>query len=199
MAINKALFTSDKADWCTPPEILKYVYEFFPDGVMLDPCSNDASLVVASHAMDGSAGKDGLTANWYDMVGYHQDSGVFVNPPYGKTTMAPWINKIVKESDDLEILALIPARTSNKWWMTIADTEAHVCFVQQRITFVGAKSGAPFPSAMVYWGRSVDRFCDVFRRLGPVYGREWSTAQREEKRNERLIKGGLLHGPAQQT
>jgi hypothetical protein len=191
-------FTSDKDDWCTPPKILDYVYEFFPGGIRLDPCSNSASLVVALNAMDGSPGKNGLEANWYDIAGgYHDDSGVFVNPPYGKT-MPLWINKIVKESDDLDILALIPARTSNKWWKTIAATgpinAAWVCFIQQRVTFVGAKSGAPFPSAMVYWGHDGDRFCDVFNSLGPVFTRTRSFTQRQERRNERLKKAGLVQG-----
>jgi len=193
-------FTSDKDDWCTPPEILNYVYQFFPGGVTLDPCSNSASLVVASTAMDGSAGKNGLEANWYDIAGGHHiraDSGVFVNPPYGKT-MALWIDKIVEESRDLDILALIPARTSNKWWKTIADTRrmnaAWVCFIQQRITFVGGQGGAPFPSAMVYWGHNGDRFCDVFDCLGPVFTRTWSFTQRQERRNERLKKAGLVQG-----
>ena len=110
--------------------------------------------------------------------------------------MQAWIDKMVQESHDLNILALIPARTSNKWWKTIADTrdEMWVCFIQQRVTFVGAKSGAPFPSAIVYWGHDGDRFCDVFNRLGTVFGRKWSFAQRQERRNERLAQAGLVQG-----
>lgn len=153
MTVSKALFTSDKDDWCTPPEILEYVYRFFPGGIRLDPCSNSDSLVVANFSMDGSPDKDGLEADWVEFFdGYIFDrSGVFVNPPYGKTTMPLWVEKIAKEArcGEIDIVALIPARTSNKWWMTVADTQRVTCFIQQRVTFVGAKSGAPFPYSVL--------------------------------------------------
>tara|TARA_B100000029_G_scaffold119127_2_gene112243 strand:+ start:1302 stop:1841 length:540 start_codon:yes stop_codon:yes gene_type:complete len=171
--IDKALMSSDRADWCTPPEILEYVYKFFPGGVDLDPCSNSAALVDASVAMEGPPGKDGLTEPW--------SGNVFVNPPYGRNTMLAWARKMAAESAHCEILGLVPARTDTRWCNVAMKSCTLICFVFGRIKFLDQSGAvqypAPFPSAVFYWGKRPDHFRAVFCDLGSIWGPYESTQE----------------------
>lgn len=44
-----------------------------------------------------------------------------------------------------------------------------VCFWRGRLNFIGAPSGAPFPSALVYFGERVHRFIDAFHGVGAIW------------------------------
>jgi hypothetical protein len=52
------------------------------------------------------------------------------------------------------VVCLVPARTDTKWWHMYA-IKGEVWFVPGRLKFVGAKDGAPFPSAVVVFRPSV--------------------------------------------
>jgi hypothetical protein len=159
--MKEVMYQSQKSDWNTPESLLKHVYAFWPDGVSLDPCSNSTSIVVASLRWDGSEGQNGLTKPW--------EGRVFVNPPYGRE-ITDWIEKIQCEvsARDCEVLVLVPARTDTRWWhLAMKDCRA-VCFLKGRLKFVGAPHVAPFPSAVVYWGRRTGQFWLKFRETGVV-------------------------------
>jgi len=160
--VNKALFSSKKHDWNTPENVLKLVRQVAPIG--LDPCSNERSTVKATLALDKE--QDGLAIPW---------SGhglVFVNPPYGRE-IEPWIEKCRAEAaHGAEIVALVPARTDPIWMQRDGFTAQRICFWRGRIRFQGAAAGAPFPSALLYWGGNGPRFAAVFSDHGRIV-RSW--------------------------
>src|SRR5262249_16421639 len=133
----------------------------FGEGIKLDPCSNQQSIVQAEYCYCLDRGINGLETIW---SGFET---VYVNPPYGRE-IGKWVDKCNDEaSNGIEIIALLPARTDAKWFQVLWDAEA-LCFWRGRIRFLGAPSSAPFPSVVAYWGQFPYRFADVFSAAGFV-------------------------------
>jgi hypothetical protein len=72
-----------------------------------------------------------------------------------------------KRIDVTEMIILIAARTDTKGWRLLSSFPW--CGITGRLHFSGHKEAAPFPSAVFYLGKNVDRFVEVFSRWGPVY------------------------------
>lgn len=71
-----------------------------------------------------------------------------MNPPYGRT-IGHWVKKAYDESrKGATVVCLLPSRTDTAWWHDYA-MHGDVIFLRGRLKFGGAKSGAPFPSALV--------------------------------------------------
>lgn len=47
------------------------------------------------------------------------------------------------------VVCLLPSRTDTRWWHNYVMRAAEIRFVEGRLKFGGASSGAPFPSAVV--------------------------------------------------
>lgn len=79
-----------------------------------------------------------------------------MNPPYGNE-QKKWIKKALDESrKGATIVCLIPARPDTILWHEIIFPNAEVRFIKGRISFVGAETGALFPSALVIFGEKVE-------------------------------------------
>src|SRR5262249_10953978 len=143
---------SERSDWNTPEKIISMVEQVGTIG--LDPAT-DASNPVGARAFYHPA-DDGLERIW---AGFGL---VYCNPPYGRE-IGDWMRKARREAlAGAEIIMLVPARPDTAWWQDNIRSAAAVCFWRGRVKFVGAESGAPFPSALIYWGDRVDRFRAVF-------------------------------------
>jgi site-specific DNA-methyltransferase (adenine-specific) len=152
--VSKTLFSSETSDWQTPIELYKQLdKEFHFD---LDPCTTKDNPLGSPFYFSLESGRNGLHENW---VG-----SVFVNPPYNKE-ITKWIEKAYFEftfnSGVKSVVFLLPARTDTKWFHKyIYDrihndfyTNVEVRFLKGRLTFVGAKNPAPFPSMVVIFKR----------------------------------------------
>lgn len=163
MSLNAAMMTSTRPDWNTPANVIELVNAVFVDGIGLDPCSNDQSLVDAAFAYNKDRGGNGLLCSWSEY------GAVYVNPPYGRE-IGQWVDKCAAESRadrDLEIIALLPARTDAKWFQRLWRCDA-LCFWRGRLKFLGAPSSAPFPSVLAYWGMNRSKFRHVMQDVGAV-------------------------------
>lgn len=149
-------------DWCTPESILVPVRKVFDGTIDLDPCSNENSIVnaVTEYRLPDH---DGLSESWAFAT-------IFVNPPYGRGINL-WLHRCYRASKDFEsqVIALIPASPDTAAWRDFVEPADCVCFVHGRITFLGAPSAAPNPSAIVYWGHNRHRFAEVFRDIGGIW------------------------------
>ena len=168
MKKNKALYTSDKQNWQTPPEMLDLVRQVGP--IVLDPCS--ASDNPTKAMMWYTEKEDGLAQPW-------SKNGVnYVNPPYKYADT--WVKKCVAEwTRGCEVVALIPARTDTKYYHEwIFQTANAICFLKGRIKFLEptaegpkAKDAAPMPNALILWTHdpaSIRAFEQAFRAKGKV-------------------------------
>ena len=60
------------------------------------------------------------------------------------------------------VVCLVPARTDTLWWHEYVMRASEVRLIRGRLSFVGAKSAAPFPSAIVVFGPGGDSDCPKF-------------------------------------
>ena len=170
MTLNTAMLTSNKKDWCTPENILNLVRQL--GTIVLDPCSNKNSIVSATIELMQPK-HDGLACSWnaLQVAGSVGRPIVYVNPPYGKGVIEQWIDKICYEAMAwLSIVALLPARPDTKWFNKLwaSSKLTSICFWKGRIKFIGADSGAPFPSVIAAININKQRFEEVFRNYGIV-------------------------------
>lgn len=154
-------YSSKNESWNTPHNILGLARRFANGQIYLDPCTNPTSAVNAVLAWDMAI--DGLKHPWpAASVGC-----TWVNPPYGPK-LKRWSKKIATEAHrGAEILTLLPARTETEWWHeTLIPATDAFCFYRRRVTFLGGKASAPFPSVTTYHGPRPHRFVQIFSELG---------------------------------
>ena len=138
-------YSSDKHTWETPQDFfdkLNAVYDF-----TLDACAEDETAKVSNYF---TIEDDALTKDWRGVV--------WCNPPYGKEQVK-FINKALSESKkhNSTVVLLIPARPDTKVWQDIIFPNASkICFVRGRLKFGNASENAPFPCALVVFGRVSD-------------------------------------------
>ena len=159
-------------DWCTPHKYVDAVSAVF-EGIKLDPCSNEWSIVRAETEWRLPE-TDGLKQAW-------DFPTIYVNPPYGsdparKTRIIDWLKKCSDAHTEhgSEVIALVPIAANTKHWkLYVWPTAAAVCFLYDtRLRFLVAGrddgKGAPMACAAVYWGTNKSKFADVFRQHGAV-------------------------------
>ncbi len=133
-------FSSVSGEWETPQALFDELSWIF-GGFTLDPCATSANAKCARYF---SRGENGLTRRW--------EGKVFVNPPYGRE-IGKWVRKAFEESlEGALVVCLLPARTDTRWWQEYAR-HGQVWFLRGRLKFGQAKNSAPFPSAIVIFGR----------------------------------------------
>jgi hypothetical protein len=164
---------SQSQEWGTPLKYVTAVRKVFGGMIELDPCSNEHSIVDAEVVYRLPI-HDGLKESWNYRT-------IFVNPPYGidherGTSIKHWLYRCAaaNRNHDSEVLALVPVATNTGHWKNYVFGRAtSVCFLYDtRLKFLvdgrDEGKGAPMSCAMVYWGKSYDRFHDIFIRYGAV-------------------------------
>lgn len=138
--LNSGLFSSASSEWETPRWLFEALNERFD--FTLDVCATRRN---AKCDRFFSPEDDGLSRPWYGRC--------WMNPPYGKG-IGVWVAKAKEEAGKgALVVGLLPARTDTLWWQTHVQGAADVRFLAGRLKFEGAKSSAPFPSAIaVWWG-----------------------------------------------
>lgn len=133
------LMSSATDMWATPQDLFDVLNAEF--GFQLDVCATAANAKCPAF-YDESI--DGLSQPWNGVC--------WMNPPYGDV-IPKWIEKAALSADaGATVVALVPARVDTGWWWTHCRF-AEVRFLRGRLKFGGADTGAPFPSAVVVFGR----------------------------------------------
>ena len=129
-------FSSASDDWATPQDFFdKCSAEFGPFD--LDVCAGADNHKCARYF---SLAENGLAQTW--------SGKVWMNPPYGRT-IGDWMRKAYESAQaGALVVCLVPARTDTAWWHDYA-AKGTVRFLRGRLKFVGHKTNAPFPSALV--------------------------------------------------
>ena len=150
-----------KDTWNTPPEFVGDVLKFFGGRVGLDPCSNSAEKPNVPADKVYTEEMDGLKQSWV------ADS-VFMNHPYSASkTWIPHAAAQYENGNAKEMVLLIKLDVSTKWWRSIEKYPWIA--VNRRLRFGAAASAAPFQSAIIYLGKDMDRFKEVFGKYGQMY------------------------------
>ena len=138
-------YSSKKHTWETPQDFFNKLNEIF--NFNLDSCAETDTTKCSNFYTKED---DALTKDWKGVV--------WCNPPYGRE-QAKFVLKAYEESvkHNSTVVVLIPARPDTKLWQnTIFPNANQLCFIKGRLKFGGAKESAPFPSALVVFGKEVD-------------------------------------------
>lgn len=100
--------------------------------------------------------RDSLTVDWSGLRG-----NLWLNPPF--SNIGPWANKCSEESKrGCKILFLTPASVGSNWFSQHVFGQAHILFLNGRITFVGADDPYPKDCMLSCFGLGTPG-CEVWR------------------------------------
>lgn len=135
-------YSSETPEWETPQNLFDLLDAEF--GFTLDVCATAENAKCDAFYTEED---DGLAQRWTVASG-----ACWMNPPYGRE-IAAWIAKAHQEGDaGATVVCLVPARTDTDWFWDHAR-HGEVRLLHGRLRFGEAASGAPFPSAVVIFGR----------------------------------------------
>lgn len=169
--------TSGRNNQFTPDWLVKQIATVSDIGIGLDPCGSKRAPAAkyARQVMTGPRGSgDGLALVW------RGHGLVFCNPEYG-TRVRLWAKKAIAEFGFAEawprgirawrgdeLIMLVAARVDTRWFKLLWRHASAVLLFDRRLTFVGEKDPAKFPSALLYFGLRQGRFANCFREFGLV-------------------------------
>ena len=150
---TKVHFSSANDEWETPKDLFDLLDTEFQ--FTLDVCASKENAKCRSFY---SKQDDALSNPWTGRC--------WMNPPYGRQIGA-WVMKAALEAEKRKsiVVCLLPSRTDTRWWHFLVSGASEIRFLRGRLTFVGAKHPAPFPSAIVVFGTP--------RRQNPVSYWNW--------------------------
>jgi phage N-6-adenine-methyltransferase len=142
-------YSSKKSDWETPDDFFEVFHEILKFD--LDVCAREDNSKLPNFI---SPEMDSFKTPWTGCC--------WMNPPYGRGTKdtpgtGDWVRLAVdnvnKGNCDRAVI-LIPSRTDTKYFQQLIFKEASwVFFVAGRLKFGGSKDSAPFPSAVIGFGK----------------------------------------------
>ena len=139
MSVNKGMFTSNTDLWATPQDFFDKMNEEFD--FEIDVCANDKNHKCDKYFTEEM---DGLNQEWTGIC--------WMNPPYGRE-IGKWVKKAYESSlKGATVVCLLPARTDTKWWHEYC-MKGEIRLIKGRLKFGDSKNSAPFPSAVVVFGK----------------------------------------------
>ena len=147
MPVDKVMYSSDRDDWETPPELFKTLHSFYNFKIDAAASAENAKCETYFTKED-----NGLLQDW--------NKTTWCNPPYGRE-VALWIQKGCEESEkhNSTVVMLIAARTGTvAFHKYIMNRARHVTFIKGRLNFVGGEYAAPFDSMIVVWDGKLETY-----------------------------------------
>ena len=132
---------SSKTDlWATPQDFFDKYDAIY--GFELDVCANADNAKCKRYF---SQEDNGLIQEWQGVC--------WMNPPYGRV-IKDWVKKAYESAlNGATVVCLLPARTDTAWWHDYC-VKGSIEFIRGRLKFGGSKNSAPFPSAVVVFGKN---------------------------------------------
>jgi hypothetical protein len=144
-------------EWYTPAEWIECARTVM-GGIDCDPASSAFAqrTVQAKEWFDKN--QDGLKFPWH--------GNVWLNPPYAKGQIEPFIEKLISERCHFEqAIVLVDNRTDTQWFRELCSVAKAVAFTTGRIQFYNENGAGVSPtngSALVYVGPRVEDFRRTF-------------------------------------
>lgn len=169
--INPGLYSSERQDWQTPPEVYEPILRFIGlERFSVDPFCSDRNIPAFYHL--GLFG-DGFEMGWNE---WDSPAVCWVNPPYGRDLKRAMAKCAEEARKGCKIWALVPARTETSYQHDYGLAHADfVVFLRGRIKFINAATGtsegtAPFPTMLLYWGNDAAELAKRWAVEQPLKG-----------------------------
>ena len=152
--------TGNRTDkWNTPVEFVGDVVKFFGT-IDLDPCCNDVDNPNVPALNYYNEQTNGLAHDWHGKV--------FMNHPYSNSKeWIPYAALQYESGNAEELVLLIKLDISTKWWQSVCKYPWIA--INKRMKFGDGKGASPFQSAIIYLGKDLDRFNNIFGKYGTLY------------------------------
>jgi phage N-6-adenine-methyltransferase len=149
-----AAMTSNDDTWTTPKDKFQQwdsEFNFVLDAAALSTSALCDNWYGPDHP--DAEFRDALTRDWFkDSKG----GTIWLNPPYGRS-IGRWMEKAHSEAKlGATVVCLAPSRTDTKWFHDYCIMH-EVRYLRGRLKFGGAKTAAPFPSALVIMKPKIGR------------------------------------------
>ena len=150
---------SGNHEWYTPADIVASVRDCL--GVIdLDPASSAVAQAIVQASRYFTIDDDGLAQPW--------SGRVFLNPPYARDVIGPFITKLTGHIDDREVteaVVLTNNSTDTAWCDALWARASAVAFPDARVRFLrpDGTPGAPLQGQMLtYCGTRPEAFAEAF-------------------------------------
>lgn len=162
-------FGTGNNEWYTPAEYVDVARRVLGE-IDLDPASHPVAQQTIRAASFYTLADDGLTKPWRGRV--------WLNPPYAKTEITLFVEKLIAEVESKNVTAAIMLTnnyTETAWFQLALMACNALCLTRGRIRFIDSTdSPGPEPirgQAFFYFGPRVRCFSDEFASIGVVVGR----------------------------
>jgi len=156
-------YNSGNNEWYTPEQYILAAKEVMGE-IDLDPASSEFANQVVGAKQIYTVDDDGLAKEWAGKV--------WLNPPYAGELVSLFCNKIAEHynnGDVTEAIILVNNATETGWFGTLIEPASSVVFLKGRVRYYtvdGTKNTPLQGQAVVYMGKSPDKFLQCFSRLG---------------------------------
>jgi phage N-6-adenine-methyltransferase len=163
-ANHRAEGTGDD-EWNTPQDYVEAARIVLGE-IDVDPATSSFAQEWIRAKQFFTAQDDGLTKEWHGRV--------WLNPPYSREKIKPFIDKMVAEIEATRVTAAIVlthSYTDNEWFQKIFLVTQALCFTKGRIAFTDPDGDPCRPTQgqiFFYRGPDVETFETVFSAFGPV-------------------------------
>lgn len=164
------MFSSVSAEWETPDNFYKKLDDVFHFTIDLAATKENAKCEQYFTEKD-----DALSKEWNGVC--------FLNSPYGRI-ITKWTNKVLEQLDNYKTLVyLMPSRTDTKWFHKGLERASVVCLIKGRLKFINRLfpsyredgnfkiNSAPFPSAIMVFGKVTNIQIKVLEKIGVCFGK----------------------------
>ncbi len=159
----------DSDAWFTPSMYTDMAREVMGD-IDLDPFSSQEANVHIKAKRYFDIKSNAFNQQWF------QDQGrVFMNPPYGRKIINAAVDIFLTNLSNESIaqgIVLVNNATETRWFHLLLNSADVICFPERRIAFetIDGKyvSGNTRGQVFFYFGYKVDKFEEVFGRIGAI-------------------------------
>jgi phage N-6-adenine-methyltransferase len=152
-------------EWYTPQDFVGAA-RFVLGEIDLDPATHPIAQEWIKAKRFFTEEDDGLTKEWRGRV--------WLNPPYSREKIKPFINKMVAEIEAARTTAAIVlthSYTDTEWFHKIGPVMQAMCFTNGRIAFMDPDGEPCAPTqgqVFFYYGHDVETFDTVFSAFGVI-------------------------------
>jgi hypothetical protein len=162
-AANHRAEGTGENEWFTPSEYIEAA-RLVLEEIDLDPATHPIAQETIGATEFFTRADDGLKQEWHGRV--------WLNPPYARGEIGPFIDKLIEEIEAGHVSAavlLTHSYTDTEWFHKAATRISALCFTKGRVKFIDDAGDVCAPTqgqAFFYYGQDIEEFAEVFGTFG---------------------------------